>query len=118
MRQVSNAPLREAFLAGGIEAGAVCLELGWIDKRGYAERSRLRRLLGTLPMTQRGHKQMIATMIAEDKARAISAAMGVSFEDLYPETAVSCGAECERCGNPMIEPAELCGFCVEEAMLV
>lgn len=118
MKRVSNQPLREAFVEGGVDVGIVCRELGWIDKRGKLERTRLNRQLGlVVTRSGRGDMTRIATM-SRERARTISAAMGVRFEELYPEMAVGCGSCCERCGDPLLEPAELCGFCAEEAMLV
>ncbi len=45
---VANRPLAEAFLASGLSASEVCRRLGWVDKRNYAETSRLKRRLGLM----------------------------------------------------------------------
>jgi hypothetical protein len=31
-----------------------------------------------------------------------------------PDTAIAEALICSACGDPMLEPADLCGFCVEE----
>jgi hypothetical protein len=31
-----------------------------------------------------------------------------------PDTAIAEALTCSVCGDPMLEPAELCGFCIDE----
>ena len=118
---IDNAPLREAFLASGHSASDVADRTGILDgrkgsaRKGKPDVSRLRRLLGLARWHSKGELG-VQVRISVENARRIAAALEVEVEDLYPELAAKgCGKCCERCGEDLLRPAPLCGWCIAEA---
>ena len=114
---LDNTPLREAFLASGLDAADVAREAGFIDTRkSAADRSRLRRVLGLARWADGHGNQGIQARISVENARRVAQAIDVELEDLYPHlSAPPCGERCNRCDEELLLPALLCGWCIAEA---
>lgn len=83
--KVPNAPAREVFLASGLPARRVALELGWLSPQHYrngeakldGDSSRLLRTLGLRPewgRYRKNHRQMIDAEVAMNIAEACGVA--------------------------------------------
>jgi hypothetical protein len=124
--RVTNAPLREAFLASPMTLSDVCHRLGWVRSDGSskgAETSRLKRGLGIEAtknrMKETGHvSETFVATIEIVKAKAICDVLGVDFDELYPDlpTTRARGGRCVSCGESLLRPVadQTCGFCIEE----
>lgn len=106
MTRVSNEPLRREYLAAleaGVTPSAICHAAGFVraSHPGRCDVHRLRRVLG---IVEAHHKSALQTVSVE-RARVIHEAIG----------------ECSRwvcaagCGERLVVPGGLCGFCSEEA---
>lgn len=77
---VDNAPLRDAFVASRLSAGAIARELGWFYSRGgglHADTARVKRTLGLLDDVSRaGHRTTRRRVDIETVGR-IADAMGL-----------------------------------------
>lgn len=122
MTRVSNEPLREAFHASGRSAVDVCRAMGWWRNHPATGRRRarsvpdtllLRRVLGLIVHTDGAGRTCRHATIDVARACELCDALGVDFTALYP--AQASGAVCGECGDPLYEPADLCGFCLEVA---
>jgi hypothetical protein len=124
--RVPNAPLRDAFLASGLTVSEVCRRLGWVrsdaSSKG-AETSRLKRGLGIEGTSasrfnrSRGYRPVsLVSTVEIGRAHAICEAIGVDFDELYAGLlpAQEVAGRCSSCGNPLLWPAVLCGFCEAE----
>lgn len=115
--RVDNGPLRDALEASGMTVSEVCYRLGWVRQDRQAETSQLKRRLGMMRQQNgRGGGALVMTTIRVDLAKQIAAALDVSFDELYAAAPLCepCGQKCSACGEPLVWPAELCGFCEEE----
>lgn len=122
--RVPNAPLREAFLASGLTPTEVCRRLGWERRtvsrdRIYAgvDTTLLLRTLGLRRWVGRpGAKASYQVTVALERAQHITAALGLDFDELYPDLTMAVVEEpagtCEECGLDLLWPAQLCGFCL------
>jgi hypothetical protein len=119
-------PIRDLYHQTGIDAYTLAQRLGWYDVRGGVAQpatSRLQRILGIRAQSGgrcwTGH----ADTIAISKAREICDALGTDFDELYDTELAALAAaggpspRCGRCNAPMMQPAQMCQFCVEEIAL-
>lgn len=82
--KVPVAPLRDAFLGSRLNASVVARRLGWQDRRGRADGSRVKRTLGIRPdSTHRAGS--VRTWVDAETVRMIAEAIGVSPWAVLPD---------------------------------
>lgn len=120
--RVPNEPLREAMKESGLSYTGVCVRLGWFRPNRKADTTRLMRHLGISPSRRQNRKTgqvyiSCVDTISLANARGICHALGVDFDEVYPDIPQNqIAGQCVECGNPMLWPVpeRMCGFCLEE----
>jgi hypothetical protein len=80
--RVPVAPLRDAFETSGLTLSQVCRRLGWFAGPGKPDVARLKRSLGTQPVSTHKGTRYYAQRIGYEHATRIAEAIGVDPVDV------------------------------------